>query len=98
MGTPIDTPVSDIALADWKRASQHTTTPHDRFMRRKEVELVTGMCKKILYRRWIKGKFPKPIRLSQRLIVWPRQEILDWMEEQKQRRAEAESCTSSKDR
>ena len=97
MGTPIETTVSDITLKDWKDTSQHVTTPHDRFMRRKEVELVTGICKKVLYRRWIKGTFPKPIRISYKLIVWPRQEIIDWMEQQKQRRMSAESC-NSKDR
>ena len=97
MGTTIETTVSNIALEDWDGTSRYNKTMNDRFMRLKEVELATGLTKKLLYRRWKKGQFPVPMLLGQRLILWSQREILEWMEQQKQRRLNAEFF-NSKDR
>lgn len=55
----------------------------ERFMRRPEVERVTGISRAHIYRLIKAGKFPEPISLlSTRVVVWLASEIDAWIAEQ----------------
>jgi prophage regulatory protein len=57
----------------------------DTFLREPEVKRLTGLGRTTRYE-WIRdGKFPAPIRLSKRLVVWSAMEIADWQDQQKRR-------------
>jgi len=49
-------------------------------LRIKEVIQKTGMAKSTIWL-WVKeNKFPKPIKLSERITVWEENEIDQWIE------------------
>jgi prophage regulatory protein len=52
-----------------------------RFMRRVEVQHVTGLPRGTIYQYLAAGRFPKPIKISGRTNVWLEAEILKWMAE-----------------
>jgi prophage regulatory protein len=56
-----------------------------KFLRRPEVEQVTGLPRSSIYERIAAGTFPKPVPLGGRSVGWLEPEIIDW---QKQRIAE----------
>ncbi len=56
-----------------------------KFLRRPEVEQVTGLPRSSIYERIAAGRFPKPIPLDGRAVGWLEPEIIEW---QKQRIAE----------
>lgn len=56
----------------------------DRFLRRPEVEKMTGCSRSTIY---ALPDFPAPIRLSRRHVVWPRSQVLAWMRAQAARAA-----------
>ena len=50
-----------------------------RMLRRREVELLTGLSRSTLYA-WISdGSFPKPVKLGKRAVGWPEDVIYDWL-------------------
>ena len=53
-----------------------------RFLRRKEVEHITGLSKASLYRKAAVGEFPRPYDLSGcgRASGWLEEEVLNWIE------------------
>ena len=56
--------------------------PYYQFIRRKEVEELTGLSRTAIYDRMREGTFPKSIALSPKTIRWVRGEILKWIKEQ----------------
>jgi prophage regulatory protein len=48
------------------------------FLRRKEVIRVTGVPASTLYELIGRGDFPRPVRLTPRLVGWDAEEILHW--------------------
>jgi prophage regulatory protein len=50
----------------------------DQFLRAAEVRRLTGVKRSTQYEWIAQGKFPKPIRLSPRLVVWSAEEIEAW--------------------
>lgn len=52
----------------------------DAFLRPSEVLRLTGVSKSTLYEWIAKGRFPKPIKLSKTIAVWPAREISDWQQ------------------
>jgi prophage regulatory protein len=56
-----------------------------RFLRRREVERVTGLTRATIYRQIAAGAFPKPIKIGKKASGWLEAEIADW---QKRRIAE----------
>jgi prophage regulatory protein len=58
-----------------------------KFLRRPEVEKITGLPRSSIYERMAEGTFPKPIPLGGRSVAWIEAEIIDW---QKKRVAERE--------
>ena len=55
--------------------------PRDRLLRLSEVETIIGCKKSSIYRMLEEGKFPKPIRYSPRLVVWPETVVLQWVQD-----------------
>jgi prophage regulatory protein len=49
-----------------------------RFLRRPEVEHLTGLSKSAIYQRMAEGRFPKPARLGPKCVAWVAREIRDW--------------------
>ena len=56
--------------------------PYYQFIRRKEVEELTGLSRTAIYDRMREGRFPKSVALSPKTIRWVRGEIIKWIEEQ----------------
>ena len=56
--------------------------PYYQFIRRKEVEELTGLSRTAIYDRMREGRFPKSVPLSPKTIRWVRGEIIKWIEEQ----------------
>jgi len=51
-------------------------------LRRKQVELRTGLSRSTIYARIQSNQFPKPIRLGARAVGWLEAEIDEWLERQ----------------
>lgn len=56
------------------------TTPASYPMRRPEVQRVTGLSTSHIYRLMAKGKFPKPTRISHRVVTWQSSEVFAWIQ------------------
>ena len=52
----------------------------DRFLRRKEVEHVTGLGRSTIYDKMAAGEFPKPIPISGGAVGWLETEIAAWQQ------------------
>lgn len=59
-----------------------------RFLRRQQVQDATGLGKSTLWKKIAEGTFPKPIKVSAGVYVWPEDVIAAW---QAERVAEAEA-------
>lgn len=53
----------------------------ERNLRLPEVKNMTGLSKTEIYRRVKAGTFPKQIRVSQRVAVWPLSRVQTWLKE-----------------
>jgi prophage regulatory protein len=52
-----------------------------KFLRRKEVERVTGLSKSSIYQYMSAGEFPPNYRVGLRAVAWLESDIHDWMED-----------------
>jgi prophage regulatory protein len=59
----------------------NTTAPVRRFIKRQEVESITGLSCTEIYRRVAADKFPKQVTLGPKSVVWIESEVLTWCEE-----------------
>ena len=50
-------------------------------LRRKQVEVRTGLSRSTIYLRVSKGTFPKPVHLGARAVGWLESEIDDWLDQ-----------------
>ena len=53
---------------------------HDRLMRRREVERITGMSRASIYRLMQQGDFPRPVKVSSTAVRWKESDIAAWIE------------------
>ena len=53
-----------------------------RFIKRQEVESITGLSCTEIYRRIANGAFPKQVTLGPKCVVWIEAEINTWCDEQ----------------
>lgn len=58
-----------------------TTTPTRRFIKRRDVESITGLSCTEIYRRIAAGTFPSQVTLGPKSVVWIESEVLAWCEE-----------------
>jgi prophage regulatory protein len=61
---------------------QHSSIPHDlRILRRREVQVRTGLSRSSIYRRAEDGTFPQPVQLGPRTVGWVEAEVQSWIEQ-----------------
>jgi len=58
-----------------------TNAETNRLIRRKEVQVKTGLGASSIYALMKQGKFPSPIHLSIRRVAWIESEVDSWIEE-----------------
>ena len=51
----------------------------NRFLRRPEVEKLTGLSRSTLYSQMAAGSFPRPCRISRRAVAWTEAEVEHWI-------------------
>jgi len=56
------------------------------FLRRDDVERITGLSRSTLYALMAAGKFPRQFKISGRAAAWSEREIADWQAQQIARR------------
>ena len=64
-----------------KHRRTERTKPAIRFLRISEVEALTGLSRTTIYDWSADGRFPRPVRLSERAVRWIESEVVEWMEE-----------------
>ncbi|MFW2148769.1 helix-turn-helix transcriptional regulator [Acinetobacter sp. TY1] len=52
-----------------------------RLIRRKEVQVKIGMGASSIYAEMAKGRFPKPVSLSEKRVAWIESEVDAWIAE-----------------
>jgi len=52
-----------------------------KFLRREAVEDLTGLSRSTVYQYMAEGRFPRPIKISSRVVAWVESEISAWMAE-----------------
>lgn len=52
-----------------------------RLIRRKEVQIKIGMGASSIYAEMAKGRFPKPVSLSEKRVAWIESEVDEWIAE-----------------
>lgn len=52
------------------------------FLRRRDVERVTGLACSTIYLKMSQGDFPRPVPLGKRSVGWLESEIRDWQDRQ----------------
>ena len=60
---------------------RHTPTPTNRLLRIREVIAATGLRRSTLYSLIGEGRFPRPVRISERTTAWLESEVNDWVTE-----------------
>ena len=60
---------------------QTTTPTPERFMRRHEVEAITGYKTSAIYQKMADGSFPKAVKLGTNRVGWIASEIHAWIEQ-----------------
>ena len=55
--------------------------PRDRLIRLPEVENLIGCKKSTVYTMLKQGTFPRPVRLSVRMVAWSEIAVLQWLQE-----------------
>jgi len=51
----------------------------ERILRRREVEVRTGLSRSTIYSQMAEGTFPKPVRLGKRSVGWTETSIAEWL-------------------
>lgn len=51
----------------------------DRYMRRPEVEVLTGLSRASIYRMMAEGRFVRPYRIGKSAVRWRYSDIRDWL-------------------
>ena len=54
----------------------------ERFLRREDVERITGLSRSTLYALMALGKFPRQFKISGRAAAWSEREIAEWQAKQ----------------
>ena len=79
----------------WHEAKQEVTTMHDRLLRRRQVEEITGMSRSSIYRQMQDGAFPRPVKVGSAAVRWRASDITAWLESRPEARGEIEPPTDA---
>ena len=66
-------------LAEAQAAPDAAGIIGERFLRRRQVEEITGLSRSSIYRLIEDGEFPRPVRVSLNAVRWRLSAIADWM-------------------
>lgn len=58
---------------------QQTNTRLNHYLRRKQVEAITGLARSTIYDLMGRGQFPRPIKLTEKAVAWSERDIADWL-------------------
>ena len=50
----------------------------EQFLRRRQIEELTGLAKSTIYDRITAGTFPKPVKIGDRAVAWRQSDIDAW--------------------
>ena len=53
---------------------------HDRLLRRRQVEEITGLGRSSIYRLMQYGQFPRPVKVGSAAVRWRSSDITVWLE------------------
>lgn len=53
--------------------------PVPRLLRLREVRSITGLSHSALYLLMQQGKFPRPVKLTERAVAWPETLVAEWV-------------------
>lgn len=54
-------------------------TPVPRLLRLREVRSMTGLSQSALYALMAEGRFPRPVKLTERSVAWPENLVAGWI-------------------
>ena len=74
----------------WHEAKQEVMRMHDRLLRRKQVEEITGMSRSSIYRLMPDGAFPRPVKVGSAAVRWRASDITAWLKSRPEARGEFE--------
>ena len=63
---------------------------HDRLLRRRQVEEITGLSRSSIYRLMQDGEFPRPVKVGPAAVRWRASDITTWLESRPISRGEFE--------
>lgn len=53
----------------------------EKHYRRTQVEALTGLSRSSIYDLMSRGEFPRPIKLTRRIVAWPESRIKAWLDQ-----------------
>lgn len=53
----------------------------EKFLRRSQIEDITGLARSTIYEHMKAGKFPKPVKIGDRAVAWLQSDIQAWQDE-----------------
>ena len=53
---------------------------HNKLLRLRQVEEITGLSRSSIYRRMQAGEFPRPVKIGSTAVRWSEGEIVAWLE------------------
>ena len=62
------------------KTTEEVMTMHDRLLRRRQVEEITGMSRSSIYRLMQDGQFPRPVKVGTAAVRWRASDITAWVE------------------
>lgn len=77
-----------------ERLRDKSTRLRTRFLRISAVEARTGLSRSTIYEWSAAGRFPPPVRLSDRVVRWVESEVEEWIRERIERRRAAAPATT----
>jgi len=55
------------------------TSPDETFLKRKQVESLTGLGRSAIYKLMAMGQFPKAVKLTKKAVGWQKSAINAWI-------------------
>ena len=70
---------------------------HDRLLRRRDVERITGMSRASIYRLMQQGDFPRPVKVGSTAVRWKESDIAAWIDSRPVATSELGSYTTARE-
>ncbi|MCY4528256.1 MAG: AlpA family transcriptional regulator [Chloroflexi bacterium] len=70
---------------------------HDRLLRRRDVERITGVSRASIYRLMQQGVFPRPVKVGSTAVRWKESDIAAWIDSRPVAASELGSDTTARE-